>query len=774
MALFGRRNVVSMLFVGFFLLLYSDNVFSYDGELPEYGINLDYVTYYMSQIPFMNAANLSNDWVRVNGSEGIWHNTDYPLDVDENGYPRSLPENWVVYNFVYMGTELPAGKYRLRWQGTGKVEFSGSSKLSLVEENEQEKTYSLSEPAKGFKLYIKETDPNGTGDYVRDITLELPGYDTVETRFYPPFLEDLRHFGLIRFLDWTQVNGNTHLQQWPDRNTVDDHFWGNKGGVPYEVMVELCNELHADMWITIPHLVDDEYVTKLAQVIYFGSDGVEPYTSTTANPVHAPLDSDLRVWIQYSNEVWSPGPPGPEQHHYARDTLRARYGLSSIGAAYAARAVEMWDIFESVMGGTQRMVRVLGGRSGSPHWMEQGLLSARGKADVVAVAAYLGGDVASGQKLTNYIADQNYQVPKSEVFDAIRENVETDMRDKMAVGYRAAKANGLEFVLYEGGPGMTGEEDPKLTDYLIDLHRDTGWISVYNSFLEMLYQEGARTYTAYEYTRGPNKYGCFGHKEYQSQPLGDRNTPGSAHKFRTLVEWIESPRPAKKHYPIDTIVIDDADRSFYAKSFICGQDWGEGFYGDGWCFSDAGLDKSGYAIWYPYLNGREGTYDIQLWKGTGAVNNQPFTIFHADGETVVEVDFSAHTSGEFFSIGTFEMTNDSYLKSVDSFEPEGNSRAVLDAARLIPVDVNSIRVSAPSASEVSPRFNVRNGLLTIAGINKGEIKVYDGSGRAVYAADVVSRDAVVTRSLPTGWYMVSIKDAETGRRVTKSILLVTP
>ncbi len=115
------------------------------------------------------------------------------------------------------------------------------------------------------------------------------------------------------------------------------------------------------------------------------------------------------------------------------------------------------------------------------------------------------------------------------------------------------------------------------------------------------------------------------------------------------------------------------------------------------------------------------------------------------------------------------MEEGSYLKTVDSFELEGNNRAVLDAVRFIPVNVGSTRMPAQSAPNMSHRFNVREGYLRITGIDKGELMVYDGSGRIVYAASVVSRDVVVTKKLPTGWYIVSFKNAVTGRRVTKSI-----
>ena len=48
------------------------------------------------------------------------------------------------------------------------------------------------------------------------------------------------------------------------------------------------------------------YVYKLAQLIRYGSDGVNPYTGPTANPVFPPLNPNLRLYLEVSNELWNP------------------------------------------------------------------------------------------------------------------------------------------------------------------------------------------------------------------------------------------------------------------------------------------------------------------------------------------------------------------------------------------------------------------------------------------------------------------------------------
>ena len=74
----------------------------------------------------------------------------------------------------------------------------------------------------------------------------------------------------------------------------------------------LANETGRDLYINIPMAATgwtpadaDSYVYKLAQLIRYGSDGVEPYTSPQADPAYPPLNPNLNVYVELSNEYWN-------------------------------------------------------------------------------------------------------------------------------------------------------------------------------------------------------------------------------------------------------------------------------------------------------------------------------------------------------------------------------------------------------------------------------------------------------------------------------------
>ena len=126
----------------------------------------------------------------------------------------------------------------------------------------------------------------------------------------------LSYFSGIRFMDYLATNGNLQ-QQWSDRTTpglssqyqpVSRYGWQGKGG-SLEYLVALANETGKDVWINIPVAASADYVTKLAQLLAYGSDGTNPYTSAQANPVYPPLNTNLKVYLEYGNELWNSAYP---------------------------------------------------------------------------------------------------------------------------------------------------------------------------------------------------------------------------------------------------------------------------------------------------------------------------------------------------------------------------------------------------------------------------------------------------------------------------------
>jgi hypothetical protein len=183
-------------------------------------------------------------------------------------------------------------------------------------------------------------------------------------------------FSVIRFMDYLATDANNQ-RTWTDRVKPTDvsqyqaqagYGWQGKGGA-WEYAVELANETGKDMWINLPLQTDDDYVTKLAQLLAYGSDGSNPYAAPQAHPAYPPLNANLRVYVEYSNEIWNSAyimngqNVALAQAAVAAGNSPLNYDGATdpvlLGQRRAAeRTKEISDLFRAVWGDTGMMTRI--------------------------------------------------------------------------------------------------------------------------------------------------------------------------------------------------------------------------------------------------------------------------------------------------------------------------------------------------------------------------------------------------------------------------------
>ena len=118
---------------------------------------------------------------------------------------------------------------------------------------------------------------------------------------HAPFKSAVGRYSALRWI----LNFDTD-QAWVDRVASDYSTRGDVGrSRSWEHMVMLSNETGKDLYLCLPVRGNDDYYTKLAQLLRYGSDGVNPYTSEQANPVYPPLNSNLRAIVERENEIWN-------------------------------------------------------------------------------------------------------------------------------------------------------------------------------------------------------------------------------------------------------------------------------------------------------------------------------------------------------------------------------------------------------------------------------------------------------------------------------------
>jgi hypothetical protein len=164
-----------------------------------------------------------------------------------------------------------------------------------------------------LNLGFTKTQRDGGGGGVTNIDVMRPttlGGTTdypVGTLFTNAGLATAAPYTALRMMGWTDTSTNSGAS-WSTRALPGANFWDTTGdGMAWETAIALANASGKDLYVNIPVDASDAFLTDLADLLKYGSDGVNPYTSPQAHPVWAPLDSNLNIYIEYANELWNFG-----------------------------------------------------------------------------------------------------------------------------------------------------------------------------------------------------------------------------------------------------------------------------------------------------------------------------------------------------------------------------------------------------------------------------------------------------------------------------------
>ena len=276
----------------------------------------------------------------VNGGRNRWEpvsGTQLP-EMDANGWPKS--DAWyILEESLNMGLGIdPLLQGRIAFSFRGKADLfamgnvkvgsltysydtaSNTTTGSMITEDR-----SINVVGIGFRNSSRTGLAGGPGG-ITDLVMMRPTSPGASTNYAPQEIfttnikQSLDHFSVMRF----QLIANQQ-RQWSDR-TLPTFFNQSRGtqtpapfvggpssnGWSWEHIVMLANETGRDLMLSIPTLATgksiedaDSYIVKLANLIRYGSDGVNPYTSPQSNPVYPPLNSNLHVYLELENELWN-------------------------------------------------------------------------------------------------------------------------------------------------------------------------------------------------------------------------------------------------------------------------------------------------------------------------------------------------------------------------------------------------------------------------------------------------------------------------------------
>ena len=486
---------------------------------PTLGLGLEGVTDWTPQMPFLDQMKTSRPFFSNGYSNDELVSGGY---LDENGWPTEIPPGGGLVGTFFAWGDFQsgpshAGVYVLEYEGEGIIDLPGGG-ITVLSSEPGRITFQSS--GNNFGLNILSTDPGGTGDYIRNISIVAEEhYELYEAGavFNPDWLDVIQDVRQVRFMDWMNANGSTRTD-WDERIGVDHASWVEFDGVPVEIMVQLANEIGADPWFNLPHLASDEYIREFATY------------------VRDNLDPRLQASFELSNETWN---YSFEQTIDLNQAGRDAWGADSWGGYYVKEAVNMAQILDDVYGSEAdaRLVKVLGGFTPVPWLTEQYLEStdwfqyepdtavrAADVFDAVAVTTYFGISVTSDElrpQLLAAIEDPNVdaQAWLTELLrtDETLEDSLPGLANLLAQNQQLVNSYGLDLVAYEGGQhvhhavyGVSQAEQQILLDFFTDYVRSDDMVSLYEDLWAMWEQNGDGAFMQFVDVGNVTQYGSWG------------------------------------------------------------------------------------------------------------------------------------------------------------------------------------------------------------------------------------------------------------------------
>jgi hypothetical protein len=501
------------------------------------GTNLALISDWSTQLPFIDAFKSSRAWTGQVPEEYIWNTGEEDkIFESENGWVKSLPSDTQytsVGTLMYreMDGEYQGGQYIVLYNGEGTIEYGYDAQKDESASRLGRDVINVTPSDSGIWLQIRETDPNGTGNYIRNIrVIPAENEDTYQEQiFNPKFLDRIENFEALRFMDWMKTNDSDQknwsespLETLRERPTLESATY-SQNGVPVEVMVELANETNTDPWFTIPHMATDEYVAFFAEYV---KNHLEP---------------ERQVYVEYSNEVWN---DRFSQSDWVLEQARKEWGSSKNDFDlkldwYSKRTTEVTQIWDDVMGGEkERVIGVMGGiaanswaseRVLSYEWTDEPKSHSEYGIDALAIAPYFGyylGEPKNASEIESWTRESDGGLNKlfSEIKQGgiLKNSLEggalAQSYDWMSDHAELANSEGLELLAYEGGQHLTGlngvENNDRITQLFIQANRSERMGEIYKEYLQKWHSLGGDLFMNFNDIQEPNKWGSWGLLEH--------------------------------------------------------------------------------------------------------------------------------------------------------------------------------------------------------------------------------------------------------------------
>ena len=532
---------------------------------------------------FANMLRSAEAWIYRDGDSAAGaQSLASTVQLDAGGWPTQFPTN--THMSIFAGYQTGAtnwlhGVFVLTWQGAGNVGLEssrndGQNEVVLLNDQAHGRFIRvIKDPSKSAPIVFIHSS-NATNP-VRNLRLWAPAYDGAgldlttssnlapgqvagsleplpgqpEPMWHPRFLQHLNevtNYGAIRFMGWENinlVNWDRDTLEWSDRadpaycfntfSTIDSSYnryplaaYRQSLGLPFEWMIDACNAAGKDLWIQVPHIASPDLIRRLADLC-----------ATRLNP-------NLRVWFEFSNEIWNYSGCYIPQGNQARIAAAVHYGIplssvDTIGSQHAwgsghiqGLALKTFeDEWRAAGQPDNRLINVVASFVASSAFSSQVLAAAKevdpNLPEVLAVTDYFG----YGTQFDIFALHDfgtNAGVWPESLFEGTAAIVRRNLyatADTWKASADVAHAAGVPLVAYEGGQhmlpmGLGDWNNPAHVDFMTFMYAFQRSPQIHDLYLEhyaLWNAMGGRTASLFTDISTMSFWGYWGAKEYVTQ-----------------------------------------------------------------------------------------------------------------------------------------------------------------------------------------------------------------------------------------------------------------
>jgi hypothetical protein len=470
------------------------------GNSASIGINLDAIFDWSTIAPFNDLGTYFRTW----GQPATPYAPDPSIPVTSDNYPLA-DAGAITFAFGY-----PDGQYAVSYDGQGALNFAMGP----------DTTYTVTSHVGDHWTGVLDLHHNGnflsmtlTGinpaDPIHNLHIISPDADpAISDTYRPVFLQKLAPFnGPLRTMDWLLTNNNTDVN-WADRTSPNRFSYAAydvRPGVPYEQIITLANTLHRDLWINVPVSASDDYVHNLAVLL------------------RDTLDPSLKVYVEYSNELWN-GLFAQSATNLANAradaTITATDDFGKGAQEAAKRLVGISNLFRADFGEARFAAQVrpeFGAWAAISNWAQIGL-------DYIKSHYGEPKNLIAGVAIGDYVGDQgsldaidNATLTPDKLFAWMNNFIDTTLTVWIKGNKAVADQYGVALDAYEGGQALTAtngqneaikqaaQDDPRMGDFYRHLIRN--WV-----------ENGGRNFNHYATAGSYGAYGYWGMFQSIDQP----------------------------------------------------------------------------------------------------------------------------------------------------------------------------------------------------------------------------------------------------------------